>query len=65
MEFKFLQDTGSLCAEFCAGWMMQMCRLDENVLLELRVEGRACVPTMDHVRKRTDAPASLYMQMAA
>ena len=65
MKFEFLQDTGFLCAEFCAGWMMQMCRLDENALLERRVEGRACAPTMEHVLKRTDDPASSYMQMAA
>ena len=65
MKFRFLQDTGSFCAEFCAGRMIQMYRLDENVLLELRVEGRACAPTMVHVRKRTDDRASSYMQMAA
>lgn len=64
MKFKFLQDSGFLCAEFCAGWMMQKCGLGENTLLELRVEGDACAPTMEHVRECMDAPVSSYMRMA-
>ncbi len=65
MKFKLHEDTGPLCVEFCAGWMIQMCSLTSNGLPELRVEGRACVSTRDHVRRRADDPASSYIQMAA
>ena len=65
MKVKYFQDTDTLYIEFRADRIAETRDLDENTLLELDDQGRACAVTMEHASQRTDIPGFSCEQIAA
>lgn len=65
MKIRYYEDTDTLYIEFKNVDVAETRDLDENTILDLDAEGNLCAMTIEHARKRTDAPSFSFEQVAA
>ena len=54
MKVKYFKDTDTLYIEFRIGDVVETRDLDENIILDLDVQGNVCAITFEHASTRTD-----------
>jgi uncharacterized protein YuzE len=65
MKVRYFQDTDTLYIEFRPAKVSETRDLDENTLLDLDLEGNICGITVEHAKKRADAPHFSFEEVTA
>jgi uncharacterized protein YuzE len=65
MKVRYFADTDTLLIEFRDSPVAETRDLDENMVLDVDVEGNICSITIEHASRRAGAPQFSYEQVAA
>lgn len=65
MKIKYFQDTDTLYIELRQVPLTETRDLDENMLVDLNVDGQVCGITIEHAKEKAEIPRFSFEQIAA
>ena len=65
MKVRYFSATDTLFIEFRSATVAETRDLDENVLLDMDVDGNICAMTIEHASQRAESPKLSYEHIAA
>ncbi len=65
MKIQYFKSTDTLYIEFRQADVVESRELDEDVIIDVDADGNIVAMTVEHARKRTDAPNLTFEEIAA
>ncbi len=65
MKIQYFKSTDTLYIEFRQADVVESREFDEDVIIDVDADGNIVAMTVEHARKRTDAPNLTFEEIAA
>ena len=65
MEIQYFKNTDTLYIEFRKADIVESRDLDEDTVIDVDIDGNIVAMTVEHARRRTDAPNLTFEEVAA